>query len=103
MKQKKTHEVILRHSLQSKEKMLHLEVWPVHLSVCDLVSAPISLDRFSSNSEWELPLKVVKQLSLSAILIYNEAWFTYGHKCLFSCILYTLPQILLMVYMGDFN
>jgi hypothetical protein len=50
---------------------LHLQV----VSVRDLVSQPITLDRFSYNSIWETFSKTVGQFRLSDILIYNKIQF----------------------------
>jgi hypothetical protein len=88
---------IYRHSLQSNE--VHL--CGGHLSACDLVLMPfyrflnIQYDRLSQN--------VPQQLWLSAILMYNKAWFIWGHKRTFPCIPYTVSQILLKFDTEDFH
>jgi hypothetical protein len=77
---------IIGRSLHTKKKGSYVEVTSIRLFVCDLVSAPILLDKFSSNSTCKVSQHVPGKFLLSFVLIHllHKAINRFSHdpmKC----------------------
>jgi hypothetical protein len=71
--------------------------------VCQILSAPEPLDRFSENPTWDIPTESCRVITTFRHINLQQTLLCIRSKMDFLCILQNLSRILLKSNMGDFN